>query len=84
MEHCPKVCDADEWQDEEGKWHFDQFETPMSPEADADEQLLVALYKSVAGKSVDIRIDVDFFIADIFTVNDYFSVNCCSIVFIFM
>lgn len=56
MEHCPKVCDASEWQDEKGEWHFDQFETPMSPEADADEQLLTALYKSVAGECVDIRI----------------------------
>lgn len=56
MEHCPKVCEANEWQDGKGEWHFDQLKMPKSPEADADQQLLVALYKSVAGECVDIRI----------------------------
>ena len=56
IEHCPKICDASEWQDEKGEWHFDEIETPASPESNADEQLLVTLYCAVAGKDADSRV----------------------------
>ena len=41
-------------QDDEGKW--DEIIAPCSPDENADEQLLIALYKTVAGESVDNRI----------------------------
>lgn len=41
-------------QDDEGKW--DEIIAPCSPDENADEQLLIALYKTVAGLSADNRI----------------------------
>ena len=45
--HCPKSWECD---------GLKQFESPISPYANADEQLLVTLYKRVAGKDVDQQI----------------------------
>lgn len=57
IEHCPKICDASEWQDKNGVWHFDdEIAIPKSPEANADEQLLITLYKKVVGKEADAKI----------------------------
>ena len=47
-EHCPKTYDVSEWVDKEGKAHFEEFHTPCSPEANAGEQLLTVIYKTVA------------------------------------
>ena len=41
-------------QDDEGNW--DEIVAPCSPDENADEQLLIALYKAVAGESADNRI----------------------------
>lgn len=54
--HSPKALDNCSWQDDEGKWHLDEFESPITPDGNADEQLLVALYKAVAGENADSRI----------------------------
>ena len=48
-EHCPKTYDVSEWVDKEGKAHFEEFHTPCSPEANAGEQLLTVIYKTIAG-----------------------------------
>lgn len=50
-EHCPKTYDVSEWVDKEGKAHFEEFYTPCSPEANAGEQLLTVIYKTVAGEN---------------------------------
>lgn len=51
-EHCPKTYDVSEWVDKEGKAHFEEFHTPCSPEANAGEQLLIVIYKTIAGDNV--------------------------------
>ena len=51
-EHCPKSYDVSEWVDKEGKAHFEEFHTPCSPEANAGEQLLIVIYKTIAGDNV--------------------------------
>ena len=56
MEHCSKSADCSEWQDKNGKWHYEEYSTPISPDGDADEQLLVTLYKQVAGNDADERV----------------------------
>ena len=48
-EHCPKAYDVSEWVDKEGKAHFEEFHTPCSPEANAGEQLLTVIYKTISG-----------------------------------
>ena len=55
-EHCPKEYSPDEWEDENGKWHINDSYIPFSPEGNADEQLIVTLYKKVAGDDVDEQI----------------------------
>lgn len=55
-EHCPKMYDVTEWIDKEGKAHLDEFYNPCSPEGDAEEQLLITIYKRVAGDGADKRI----------------------------
>lgn len=47
MEHCPKLCEFD---------GVEEFLLPKAPEANADEQLIVTLYKKVAGNNADERI----------------------------
>ena len=52
-EHCPKyVCD--EYIGEDGKLHT--YEEPCSPDGNAEEQLIVTLYKNVAGNDADERV----------------------------
>ena len=55
-ENCPKCADCSEWQDKDGKWHYEEYATPISPEGDADEQLLVTIYNLVAGNNADERV----------------------------
>ena len=56
-ENCPKSADCSEWQDKDGKWHYEEYATPISLEGDAaDEQLLVTIYKLVAGNNTDERV----------------------------
>lgn len=46
-EHCPKSCEFD---------GVKEFLMPISPDANADEQLLVALYSTVVGSNADTKI----------------------------
>ena len=52
-ENCSKEYFCDDYQDENGKWHTSEGYAPFSPDGDADEQLLVTLYKKVAGRNSD-------------------------------
>ena len=55
-ENCPKKAFCDEYQDKSGKWHTNEGYMPFSPDGDADEQLLVTMYKRVAGNDADERV----------------------------
>ena len=55
-ENCPKEYFDDDYQDKEGKWHKSEGYMPFSPDGDADEQLLVTMYKQVAGQNADERV----------------------------
>ena len=48
-ENCPKEYFCDEYQDKSGKWHTN----PIYSDSDAIEQLIVAVYKHVAGDNAD-------------------------------
>ncbi|MBR6936332.1 MAG: ATP-binding protein [Prevotella sp.] len=56
MENCPVEYFCDDYQDKDGKWHTSEGYTPFSPQGDADEQLLVTLYKQVAANDADKRV----------------------------
>lgn len=56
MEHCPKTYEVFDYVDEKGKFHADDDYIPVSPEANADEQLLAVVYASVAGKNANTKI----------------------------
>ncbi len=47
MEHCPKSCDSDGLTD---------YLTPVAIDGNADEQLIITLYKMVTGDSADVQI----------------------------
>ena len=47
IEHCPKSCEFD---------GVEEFLMPISPDANADEQLLITLYSAVTGTNADKRI----------------------------
>ncbi len=53
-ENTPKEYVPSEWQDENGKWHIDDFYALMEP--DAEEQLLVSLYKEVLGDQANAKV----------------------------
>lgn len=55
-EHCPKTYEVFDYVDEKGKFHADDDYIPVSPEANADEQLLAVVYASVAGKNANTKI----------------------------
>ena len=55
-ENCPKEYYCDDYQDEYGKWHTSEGYMPFSPDGDADEQLIVTMYKQVAGNNTDERV----------------------------
>jgi len=55
-ENCPKRYFCDDYQDKNGKWHTSEGYAPFSPDGDADEQLLVSLYKQVVGSDADERV----------------------------
>ena len=52
IEHCPKSCEL--LFDEDGKPF--EYEAPTSPGGNADEQLIVTLYKKVTGNNADMQI----------------------------
>lgn len=56
MEHCPKTYEVFDYVDEKGKFHADDDYIPVSPEANANEQLLAVVYASVAGKNANTKI----------------------------
>ena len=47
MEHCPKSCEFN---------GYEQFDAPISPYWESDEQLLVTIYKKVAGNKADSKV----------------------------
>lgn len=53
-EHCPKIACGDEYQDEDGVWHYS--EGFYLENFDTEEQLLITLYNRVAGDNADKRI----------------------------
>ena len=53
-ENSPKEYVPSEWQDENGKWHIDDFYALTEP--DAEEQLLVSLYKDLLGDQADAKV----------------------------
>ena len=55
-ENCPKEYFCDEYKDKDGKWHTSEGYMPFSPDGDADEQLIVTMYKQVAGNNADERV----------------------------
>ena len=54
--HCPKTYDCCQWQDDEGKWHVEEVQGSISPDGDADEQLIATLYMKVTGSNMDKQI----------------------------
>ena len=54
IEHCPKSCDL--LFDEDGKPFEYEAPTSPEPEGNADEQLIVTLYKKVTGGNADLQI----------------------------
>ncbi len=55
-EHCPKEYFCDDYIGEDGKSHTSKGYMPFSPDGDADEQLIVTLYKNVAGENADEKV----------------------------
>lgn len=53
-ENFPQEYVPSEWQDEKGNWHNDDFYAIIDPEA--EEQLLVSLYKDVLGDQADAKV----------------------------
>lgn len=53
---CPKSADESVWQDKDGYWHNEVYDTPIPTYRDADEQLLVTMYKHVSGNNADERV----------------------------
>lgn len=52
MEHCPKSCNLGSTKDGE----LVEYYAPYSPDGNADEQLIVTLYKRVAGDNANLQI----------------------------
>ena len=52
-ENCPKEAFCDEYQDKSGIWHTNEGYMPIYLDSDAIEQLIVAVYKHVAGDDAD-------------------------------
>ena len=55
-ENCTKDYFCDEYKDIDGKWHTSEGYMPFSPDGDAEEQLIVTMYKQVAGNNTDERV----------------------------
>lgn len=55
-ENCTKDYFCDEYKDKDGKWHTSEGYMPFSPDGDAEEQLIVTMYKQVAGNNTDERV----------------------------
>ena len=56
MEHCPKTYEVFDYVDEKGRFHAEDAYIPVSPDANAEEQLLAVVYASVAGKNANTEI----------------------------
>lgn len=74
-ENSPKEYVPSEWQDEKGKWHIDDFYALLEP--NAEEQLLVSLYKDVFGDQADAKVlqplskRLEVFMREAFTEDEY-------------
>lgn len=74
-ENSPKEYVPSEWQDEKGNWHIDDFYALMEP--NAEEQLLVSLYKDVFGDQADAKVlqplskRLEVFMREAFTEDEY-------------
>ncbi len=53
QKNCVREAFYDEYQDENGEWHVDEGEMPISPDGNSDEQLLVTLYHKVCGNGAE-------------------------------